>query len=227
MELKIREIFLNQAECGYQKFTAKLIPTSHNIIGVRMPFMRNLAKQIVKDDWQEYLRTADDYYFEEVMLQGLVIGLVKIDVSIRLEYMRKFISKIDNWSVCDSFCIGLKFAQKNQQEVWDFIEPYSYSENEYVVRFSVVTMLAHFINDNYIDRVLAICLNISHDEYYAKMGVAWALSVCFVKFPQKTFVVFQSKKVEKWTHNKAIQKCIESFRVKDEDKMVLRALKQK
>ena len=227
MELKIREILLKQAENGYQKFTAKLIPTSHNIIGVRMPFMRDLAKQIVNDDWQEYLKTADDYCFEEVMLQGLVIGLVKIDVPIRLEYIRKFISKIDNWSVCDSFCIGLKFAKKNQQEVWSFIEPYSYSEKEYEVRFSIIMMLSHFINEDYIDRVLESCQNVSHDGYYAKMGVAWALSVCFVKFPQKTLEVFKSRKLEKKTHNKAIQKCIESFRVKDEEKLVLRALKQK
>ena len=227
MRLKIRDIFLKQAENGYQKFTAKLIPTSHNIIGVRMSFMRNLAKQIIKEDWQEYLKTADDYYFEEVMLQGLVIGLVKIDVPIRLEYIRKFISKIDNWSVCDSFCNGLKFAKKNQQEVWSFIEPYLYSEKEYDVRFSVIMMLSHFINEDYIDRVLESCQNISHDGYYAKMGVAWALSVCFVKFPQKTLEVFKSGKLEKWTHNKAIQKSIESLRVSDDDKMLLRELKRK
>ena len=106
----IRKQIFDLIDTDYQKFLSALIPTNNNILGVRMPELRKLAKGIAKGDWRTYLQTANDEYFEEVMLQGLVIGYVKADVEEHLMYVAKFVPKIDNWSVCDSFCSGLKFT---------------------------------------------------------------------------------------------------------------------
>lgn len=111
-ENTIRTQIFELIDPEYQKFSAALIPNIDNVLGVRLPELRKIAKKIAKDDWRTYLKTAEDEYFEEIMLQGMVIGYVKTDINDQLSYVASFIPKIDNWSVCDSFCIGLKFTKR-------------------------------------------------------------------------------------------------------------------
>lgn len=226
MEQSIKEQLLNLADEEYQKFAMALIPTINNVIGVRLPELRKLARTIAKGDWRTFLAQAKSDYFEEVMLQGMVLGYVKTDIEEILRYIADFIPKIDNWSVCDSFCISLKFTLKNKERVWDFIVPYLLSDKEYEIRFAVVMMLNFFIEEEYINRILQLLDKVSHEGYYAKMAVSWALSICYIKLPEPTMSYLLSNTLDDFTYNKALQKITESYRVDRETKTMIRGMKR-
>ncbi len=227
MNQTIRQRIFDRAEEDYKKFQSGLIPGEDRMLGVRLPHLRELAKEIAKEDWRGYLKTAQSDYYEEILLQGLVIGYGKAEPEETLRYATEFIPKITNWAICDSFCTGLKTAKKNPKLVWDFIQPYLHSTKEFELRFGVIMMLAHFINDEYIDEVLSLLDSIRHDGYYVKMGVAWAVSVCFVKYPDKTMAYLKASKLDNFTYNKSLQKIIESYRVDPDTKTLIRTMKRK
>ncbi|ARK20868.1 DNA alkylation repair protein [Sporosarcina ureae] len=228
MQDTIRKQIFELQEASYQKFISALIPNIDNVLGVRMPELRKLAKEIAKGDWRTYLQTANDEYFEEVMLQGLVIGYAKADVEELLTYVETFVPKIDNWSVCDSFCTGLKFTKQNKERVWSFLQPYMISDKEYELRFGIVMLLDYYIEPDYIDRVLDLLDDVQHEGYYAKMAVAWALSICFVKLPDQTMKYLTGDhSLDLFTYNKALQKITESTRVGADVKEIIRGMKRK
>lgn len=224
-EIRGRLLALSQPE--YRKFSAGLIPGKENILGVRLPALRSLAREISRaDGWQNFL-TLPERYFEETMLQGMVIGYCRAAPEERLELIRSFVPKIDNWSVCDSFCAGLKEAKKYRPLYWGFLQPYFKSPREYDLRFACVMALDHFVTEEYLQRVLAALDRIRHDGYYAKMGVAWAVSACMAYFPRQTIEYLQSCHLDRETYRKAIQKSLESFRVSPKDKELLRAMRSR
>ena len=215
----MREKLLSLKDEKYREFNSKLLPNIDNVLGVRVPDLRKLAKELSKGDWQNY---KDNLYYEEIMIQGLVIGYAKLEPKNRLELLRKFIPKVDNWATCDIVCSNLKFIKQNKELVWEFIQPYLNSDKEFEIRFGVVILLNYFVEDEYIDRVLSILDKIKHDGYYAKMAVAWALSVCFVKYWDRTFKFFTNSNLDKWTYNKTIQKTCESYRISQDKKNLLK-----
>jgi len=227
MEKDIRKILLKEAEKDYKKFSSSLIPNVNNVLGVRLPVLRKIAKNIYNSgDYENFLKQRKIQYLEEAMLQGMIIGLLKKSPSEMLEYIRDFVPSIDNWAVCDCFCSGLKFTKKNLALVWDFIQPYFESENEYDLRFAYVMLLSYFVVPEYIDRVLEKIDNFNDERYYSKMAVAWLVSVCFVKERDKTLLYLKNSKLSKWTYNKSIQKICESLRVDKKDKELCRSLKR-
>ncbi len=224
---KVRKKIFELADERYKEFHNKLSPTDSNIIGVRMPLLRKLAKEIAKGDWREYLKTAENEYYEEIMLQGIVIGCVKVDVEERLQLISEFIPQIDGWGICDSFCNGLKFIKSNKERMWNFIQPYLKSDQEFYVRFAVVVLLDFYIDEAYITRVLYALDKIKHSGYYVKMAVAWSVSVCYIKFPEITMVYLKNNSLDDFTYNKSLQKITESFRVDNEIKLVIKRMKRK
>jgi len=224
---QIRAQLLALAEPEFQQFAAALLPTINNVLGVRLPRLRQLAKTIALEDWRGYLATADDEYFEETMLQGLVIGYVNTDPEERLSHIAAFIPKINNWSVCDSFCSGLKFTAKHPDRVWDFLQPYLRSPQEYELRFAVVMLLSFYINEQYIGCVLGQLDAVKHEGYYVKMAVAWALSICYIKLPDPTLAYLHHNALDDFTYNKALQKITESLRVDQATKAFIRTMRRK
>ncbi|UIJ65156.1 DNA alkylation repair protein [Bacillus cereus] len=227
MKNTIRTQIFELIDPEYQKFSAALIPNIDNVLGVRLPELRKIAKKIAKDDWRTYLKTAEDEYFEEIMLQGMVIGYVKTDINDQLSYVASFIPKIDNWSVCDSFCIGLEFTKEHREAVWEFLQSYLSSKNEYEVRFGVVMLLDFYIENGYISKVLTLLDNTKHNGFYAKMAIAWAVSICYIKFPDLTLDYLKHNTLDDFTYNKALQKITESYRVDKETKALIRSMKRK
>lgn len=227
MEKIIRKQIFELIDTDYQKFSAALIPTINNVLGVRLPELRKIAKKIAKGDWRTYLKTAKDEYFEEIMLQGMVIGYIKTDIEERLFYVASFVPKIDNWSVCDSFCTGLKSTKENKERVWAFLQPYLSSKNEYEIRFGVVMLLNYYIKTEYIERVLKLMDRVKHEGFYAKMAVAWAVSICYVKLPVPTMEYLRNNTLDDFTYNKALQKITESNRVDKETKSLIRSMKRR
>ena len=215
------------ADEEYRKFASSLIPNVDNMLGVRLPELRRLAKSIARGDWRAFLAQSDNRYFEETMLQAMVIGYARADLEELLEAVAAFVPRIDNWSVCDSFCSGLKFAKDHKRRVWDFLQPYLASDREYEIRFGLVMLLDYFVDDEYLDRVLEWCGRIRHDGYYVKMAAAWAVSVCFVHDPERTLAWLERSELDEFTRNMALRKIIESRRVDAETKNRVRGMRRK
>lgn len=213
----------------YQKFHSSLLPGVQNIIGVRMPLLRKLAKEMLRGDWQAYLNaeiTKPNTYYEEDIIQALLIGTSKLSLPERHAYIKAFVPKINNWAVCDLFCSTLKEAQYYQEEYWQLIVPYFNSSNSYDLRFASVMLLNHFTDDEFVEEALNLLEAIKHEDYYVKMGVAWAISIFYIKQPQLTLNLIKQNNLDDFTHNKVIQKIRESFRVSNEDKEMLNRFKR-
>lgn len=213
----------------YQKFHSSLLPGVQNIIGVRMPLLRKLAKEVLRGDWRSYLDSSvaePNTYYEEDIIQALLIGTSKLSWQERHAYIKEFVPKINNWAVCDLFCSTLKEAQYYQEEYWQLIVPYFNSSNAYDLRFASVMLLNHFTDDEFVEEALNLLEAIKHEDYYVKMGVAWAISIFYIKQPQLTLKLIKQNNLDDFTHNKAIQKIRESFRVSNEDKEMLNRFKR-
>lgn len=220
--IDIKQDLLKMKDEKYKNFHSGLCPGVNNIIGIRIPVLRDYAKKI---KGQVDISSISNDYYEEVMLKGMLIGLEK---KLDFEKISNFIPLINNWAVCDTFCAGLKQIKNNKEKMWDFIQNYINSKKEFEVRFAVVTILDFYIDEQYIDRVLELLKTVKHEGYYAKMAVAWAYSFCFIKFFEKTkneFESFDKNNIDKFIYNKSIQKSIESYRLTNEQKNILKSMK--
>ncbi len=216
------------ADEKYRDFHGKLIPGADvRLLGVSVPQLRKIAKGLIKEDWRQFLSEYEDSgIYEIIMLYGMVMAGAGCDFSEKLDYVKRFVPKIDNWAVCDVVSGDLKDIKKHQKEMYSFIQPYLTSDKEYEARFGAVILMQHYINEEYIDRVLEWYGKIRHEGYYVKMAVAWGLSVCFVKFRDKTLEFLRTCSIYKFTYNKALQKMRESYRVSNEDKEMLKGMKK-
>lgn len=224
---EVRQKLYEMQDLKYKQFHGSLCPNVDNIIGVQVPKLRELAKELSKSNPKEYLELEDITFYEEKVIQGLLIGMSNFEIEETKKYLQKFIPKIDSWAVCDVVCSGLKIAKKNQKEMWDFLEKYIKSKKEFEIRFAIVMYLDYYLNDNYIDKVIKNISNIKSDKYYVEMAIAWLLLVSYIKQKQKTLEYLKNNKLDDFTHNKAIQKILESYRVSKEEKEFIRTLKRK
>lgn len=228
MKQKIKEKLFELADQKYKEFHSGLCPGSDNIIGVRVPILRNYAKELAKEyEVNELLKQIDNQYYEEIMLQGMLIGLTKQDFETMQNQIEEFIPKIDNWAVCDVFCAGLKATKKRKEEIWQFIQKYLLSDQEFEIRFGVVMILDYYIEEDYLEKDFKIFDSIISQAYYVQMAVAWAISICLIKFYDETIHYLKTANLDDFTYNKALQKAIESYRITDEKKQILRKMKRK
>lgn len=228
MKQEIKKELQNLADTKYKEFHKGLCPGTENIIGVRVPVLREYAKKLSKKyEIDDLLENIDDEYYEEIILQGMLIGLKKDkEISYILADIEKFVPKIDNWAICDTFCAGLKITKKNLNKMWEFLQKYVKSSKEFEIRFGVVMILDYYITESYLDRNFKIFDSIKSDKYYVQMAVAWAVSICLIKFYDKTIEYLNKCKLDKFTYNKALQKAIESYRITNEQKEELRNMKK-
>ena len=228
MKQEIKSKLFELADSKYKEFHSGLCPGTENIIGVRVPVLRKYAKELFDErTWKETFKQIDNEYYEEIMLKGMLIGQAKKeDINTILQYVEKYVPNIDNWAICDVFCAGLKITNKYKKEVWNFIQKYLKSDKEFEIRFAIVMILDYYIEEEYLKEDFKIFDNIKHDGYYVKMAVAWAVSICLVKFYDETEKYLAESKLDKWTYNKAIQKAIESYRISDDKKKHLRNMKK-
>lgn len=222
----LRDKLFELSDDKFKTFHSRLCPNTDNIIGVRLPLLRQLAKEIAKGDWRNFLSDSKEEYYEEILINGLVIAYAKCDVEERLNYIESFVPKIDDWAICDSFCNTLKFVNKNKEIMWEFIQSYLKSYNEFEIRFAVVIILNYYITEDYIDLVLKTLDNIKHDGYYVKMAVAWAISMCFIKFEEKTMAYLKDNSLDDFTYNKSLQKICESLRIDKNTKELIKSMKR-
>lgn len=208
----------------YQSFSASLLPGVSDVWGIRLPVLRLAAKKIVKEETIDLLKkTMKNPCFEERMTLGMAIGYLPWDANFLEDQVKPFLSWIDNWSICDSFCSGLKGVSLNRDETWRFIKPYFKSNLEYEVRFATVLSLQYFLTDKYLLTVLSQLALVKQKGYYAKMAVAWAISKAYVVSPLITKDWLCKTHLDPVILKKALQKIRESNCVSKGEAVALQA----
>lgn len=213
------------SEPKYAKFSSSLIPGRDDIIGVRVPTIRKIAKDVLKDDWRSVVSDTPSN-FEEQMVQAIVIATTPVTVEERISMSRDFVPCIDNWSTCDTFCNSWTFDIADSGKVWRFLEELISSGNTFTMRVAVVMAMTHFMDDDHIDDVISLIMNHDDPGYYYRMGAAWALSMCYVRYPEKVERILESGILCDETQNLTIRKIRESLRVSAEDKENVKRFKR-
>lgn len=211
----------------YKEFHSKLI-MSDKLIGVRTPELKRIAKVIARSNYEDFFKENRHELYEENLVHGLVLGYLKLDFIELKPLVDDFIPHIDNWAVCDATVANLKVYKKNKTKdiVFNEIKNYLKNDNPWINRFGYVLLLEYFIEEKYMDEIFELCENYK-DHYYVKMAIAWLISMCYIKYKGRTITFLKKHKLDVWTHNKTIQKIIDSYRVDNMDKVILRGLKRK
>ncbi len=223
----ITKYLLECRDEGYKDFTSKLIPNidNENIIGVRTPTVRKLAKSLRKSKVAyDYLHSLPHKYLEENHLHGFLIENEK-DFRTAVKLTEDFLPYIDNWATCDS--VRPKVFKKYKEELYPHICEWINSKHEYTVRYAIGLLLSFYLDDAFSTKHLELVAGVKSDEYYIKMMVAWYFATALAKQYESTIPYIENKVLQKWTHNKTIVKSCESYRVSDPHKAYLRTLKIK
>ena len=214
-------------DIGYKEFHSKLMPTvcKDKIIGVRVPQLRKFAKELNKSDLKaDFLNTLPHKYYEEDNLHAFLIEQIK-DFNECISILDNFLLFVDNWATCDM--MTPKILGKNPDSLYAKIQEWAKSEHTYTVRFAVVTLMKFFMDERLDKKHLKLLLRIKSDEYYINMAIAWYLATALSSRWDLVIPYIENKKFDKWIHNKAIQKSIESYRITKEQKEYLKTLKIK
>lgn len=211
----------------YREFHAKLMPTvdKDKIIGVRTPALRKFAKEYGKtEDAGEFVKVLPHDYYEENNLHGFLIEGIK-DYGQCIQALDRFLPYVDNWATCDM--MAPKIFKKHLPELEHKIEEWMASEHAYTVRYGIGMLMRFYLDEEFRPEYLVKAAAVESEEYYVKMMVAWYFATALAKQYEETLPFIEGRRLEKWTHNKAIQKAVESNRITAEQKKYLRTLKIK
>ena len=218
----IRKNLLSMAEEKYRDFSSKLMPTveKSRVIGVRTPLLRKLAKEL--DNYEDFMSALPHKYFEEDNLHAFLIEREK-DFDICIKKIDEFLPFVDNWATCDS--MKPKVLKKYPQKLLEHITRWLGSEYVYAVRFSINLLMSFYLEENFCTEYLTLVANVKSEEYYINMMRAWYFATALAKQYEHTVPYIENNLLDKWTHNKTIQKAVESYRITEEQKLYLKSLK--
>ncbi len=222
----IKDLFEMQDE-EYKEFHAKLIPTvkKEKIIGVRTPMLRKYAKELNKTaQAKEFMNQLPHNYYEENNLQAFLIEGIK-DYKACIQAVNEFLPYVDNWATCDM--MSPPVFKKYRDELFEQIKIWINTDDVYTIRFAIKTLMSLYLDEYFADAHLELVANVKHKDYYVKMVVAWYFATALAKQYEKTLPYIKANKLEVWTHNKAIQKAKESYRISNEHKEELNKYKIK
>ncbi len=223
----IRERLFNLKNEEKKKFDASLLPTldCNRILGIKLSDLRDFAKELSKrDDIDEFLNDLPHYYYEENNLHAFIIENIK-DYEKCIILFKKFLPFIDNWATCD--CFRPKCFKKNSDKLLKEIDEWLLSNNTYSIRFAIGMLMSYYLDDRFETTFLDRVANIKSDEYYVNMMIAWYFATALAKQYDETIKILENNVLPTWTHNKTIQKAIESRRITTSQKDYLRSLKIK
>ncbi len=224
---EINEVLFQLQDTKYRNFQSKLIPNEEEgrVIGVRTPELRKLAKKYEKrEDISIFLERLPHQYFDEDQLHSFILSERK-DYKLCIEEVNKFLPYINNWATCDQ--LSPKAFKKNKKELLDNIKNWISSKHTYTVRFGVGMLMQHFLDEDFDIKYPKMVSKIRSEEYYINMMIAWYFATGLAKQYEQILPFILGKKLDKWTHNKCIQKAIESYRITLEQKDFLKSLKNK
>ena len=216
------ESLINIRDEKYKEFHSSLVLNSkYEMIGIRVPTMKKIAKEIAKTtDLEKFFEYAQDKYYEEVMIQGLVISHIK-DEKLFYKYFKKHINKIDNWALCDTFCSAIKIIKKYEDKYFKEAINMSLNKREFISRVGLVIILDHFISRENINTIYETLNKINSDKFYINMAEAWLVCELYIKYSSETKEFIKNNNLNKFTQNKAISKIHDSYRVSAEEKDLL------
>ena len=224
---EIQERLFELRDEKYRDFQVKLIPTVDpgSVIGVRTPELRKLAKELLKrDDTNAFLETLPHRYFDENQLHAFILSAMK-DYERCMAGVCAFLPYIDNWATCDQ--LSPKVFAKNKEYLFAHIKEWLQSEETYTIRFGAGMLMEHFLGEDFDAAYPEMVAAIESDEYYVNMMRAWYFATALAKQYDSVLPFIEEQKLDKWTHNKAIQKSVESYRITPEQKAYLKSLKIK
>lgn len=211
----------------YALFQSKLTPgvPEDSFIGVRVPMVRALAKEIYKEgEYASFLKELPHRYYDENMLHGLILSEYK-DYDACVAEVEAFLPYVDNWAVCD--IMSPKVFKKHKEKLITKIREWSASEHSYTCRFGMEMLMSHYLDADFKPEYLEIPAAVQSEEYYVNMMIAWFFATALAKQWEATIPYLEQNRLAEWTHNKSIQKACESYRITDEQKQYLRTLKRK
>lgn len=221
------EYLISIKDSKYKEFHSSLVLNSkYEMIGIRVPTMKDIAKKIAKtSNIEEFLEFAQDKFYEEVMIQGLVISHIK-DEKLFYKYFKKHINKIDNWALCDTFCSAIKIVEKYEDKYFEEAVDMSLSDKEFISRVGLIIILSHFVSEKNLDTIFEVLNKIKSDLFYINMAEAWLVCELYIKYPKETKSFIKKNNLNKFTQNKAISKIHDSYRVSKEEKEVLKSYRK-
>ena len=223
----IQDTLFEMQDVKYKDFQSKLIPTvdPKSVIGVRTPELRKFAKKLVKDGaYQDFLDDLPHQYFDENQLHTFIVSEIK-DYNRCIEEVDRFLPYVDNWATCDQ--MSPKVFRKYKGELLANIKEWMLSDETYTVRFAIGMLMEHFLDEDYDMAYPEMVAEIRSEEYYINMMVAWYFATALAKQYETILPYFENHKLDTWTHNKSIQKAVESYRITAEQKEYLKSLKVK
>ncbi len=222
MQNKIISDLFEMRDEKFAKFNASLMPgTAQNVIGVRTPNLRNYAKKITSPD--KFLNSLPHKYFEGNQIHAFILSDIR-DFEQCVNLTDKFLPYVDNWATCDQL-IPKSFA-KNTDALLPWIQKWIKSNHVYTVRFAIGLLMRYYLDKKFNSKYANMVINVKSEEYYINMMRAWYFATALAKNWDEVIGIIENKKLDLWTHNKTIQKSIESFRITDEHKNYLRKLKK-
>ena len=219
---EIKERLFELQDVKYRDFQAKLIPTvkPETIIGVRTPELRKYAKELLaREDVTEFLDDLPHAYFDENQLHAFILSAGK-DFTLCMNEINRFLPFVDNWATCDQ--MSPKIFKKHRKELADQIKKWIHSDQTYVTRFGIGMLMEHFLDEDFDPAYPEMVALIRSEEYYVNMMIAWYFATALAKQYETILPYIEEKRLDPWTHNKAIQKAIESYRITAEQKDYLR-----
>ena len=222
---EIVDLLFSKQDIKFRDFQAPLFPTvdKERIIGVRTPDIKQLAKELFGSDTaNEFIKELPHRYFDENQLHVFLISRIK-DYQECLKEVNKFLPYIDNWATCDT--LDPKVFAKHKEELLIEIKCWLKSKHTYIVRFAIGMLLGYYLDESFKKEYLAWVSSIKSEEYYINMMIAWYFATALAKQYASAIKYIEEKKLSPWVHNKTIQKAIESYRISDEQKTYLKALK--
>ena len=222
---EIRRSLFDLQDIKYRDFQAKLIPGKDTeiMIGVRTPELRKLAKQMLKrEDIGEFLRDLPHRYFDEDQLHAFIVSGIK-EYGKCMEELVRFLPFVDNWATCDQMSPGV--FKKHKPELLAEIREWLGSEHTYTVRFGIGMLMQHFLDEDFDPAYPELVAGVHSEEYYVNMMIAWYFATALAKQYNAVLPFIEGRRLDPWTHNKTIQKAVESYRISDEQKEYLKSLK--
>lgn len=222
---EIQERLFEMQDVEYQAFQCKLMPTVEpdSVIGVRMPQLRQFAKEIAKrEDIGDFLEQLPHQYYEENNLHGLIVEAMK-DYDLCIVQLDRFLPYVNNWATCDM--MSPKIFKKHLSQLLQPIQRWMAAEDVYMVRFGIGMLMKFYLDDAFEPEYLEWVAAIQSDEYYINMMIAWYFATALAKQYDSTIPFLEKRQLSTWVHNKTIQKAIESYRIKDDRKTYLRTLR--
>ena len=222
---EIREELFRLQDVKYRDFQAKLIPNRapETVIGTRTPELRKLARQLVKrEDIDTFLHDLPHEYFDEDQLHAFIVSEIK-DYDRCMDELCRFLPYVDNWATCDQ--MSPKVFKKHKEALLDHVKEWIGSDRTYTIRFAIGMLMEHFLDDDFDTAYPEMVAEVRSDEYYVNMMIAWYFATALAKQYDAVLPFIEGHRLDKWTHNKAIQKSRESYRISNEQKEYLKSLK--